>query len=75
MCTSKPKAQDVPVVVPPPAPVSESSKNVAASVKSAQESEALKAKLAKGQGSTILTGPLGDQSTATVKKNTLLGGV
>ena len=35
MCTSKPKAQEVPVVVPPPAPVTEADKTSQKAIKRA----------------------------------------
>lgn len=70
MCIfSTPKAQ---TVTPPPAVVDTTDTSNAAFV-AASNSAKQKAALASGQGSTVLTSPLGDQTPATTQQKTLLG--
>lgn len=73
MCISSgPKSQPAPP--PPPAPPTVPNKtNKAKELAAARGNEAQKAALASGRDSTILTGPLGDQSQANTRQKTLLG--
>jgi hypothetical protein len=72
---SPPRTPSIPSYTPPPpistpAPSSEEAKRAAQEEADKQRRAALSA---KGPGSTILTGGLGDTSAAPVKLRTLLG--
>lgn len=73
MCTSMGKKAVQQVAPPPPPPPVPTKTNKAKELAAARGNEAQKAALAKGQDSTILTGPLGDQTQANTRKKTLLG--
>lgn len=71
MCFSSPKA---PEPTPPPAPVDTTSIEGNQQATDAKAAAQKKAALAKGQGSTMLTSSLGDNTAAPVaKKSATLG--
>lgn len=69
----KPAPQPAPK---PPAPPSQTQRGEVAQndqMRAARDTEAKQARLAKGAGDTILTGPLGAMGQASVNRKTLLG--
>ena len=69
MCMSSPSTP----APPPPPDLPETPKTTDPAVKNARANERQRAALAAGRDSTILTGPTGAGTAATIGKKTLLG--